>query len=333
MIDHLSSPPIVDLVFASAPPESLAVLARVSRGWRQRALSETSLVYNLLDDMYLSPSPIIFEEAARHCRVLDVAVGNPATDNHLIPEVARLQTFAPDLVTIRLRRAAYADKAMWLPSTPRIVFGAFHPDHTSLKGLERGMRNGEWKTMEKLVIIHHQLVWTCCKHKRAKDDDGGHSANGEEGSSDRGGQETIKDYATLFPQLKQVVLILRDDSACPSCIRSLLNEAQAVSVPVTIVGVPPSQSFQVRGSTVIQLTKYGGRLREGVEVLTHRECCRRVDEREYAIEADWEQTPLLRPLDVSNHYFPPLRNQTCARVSGFGGCQTFSDDSLVNWDR
>lgn len=294
MINHLSYPHIVDLVFAYAPAESLAVMAKVCKAWRARALSNTSLVYNLLNDTYLYPYPISFNEAARHCRVLDIAVGNPATDNHLIPEVARLQTLAPKLDTIRLRRAAYADKSMWLPNARRIVFGAFHPDHRSLMGFKRGSRNGGWKPMEKLVINHQPLVWTCCKHKLMWTEDADED------------EESMKEQATLFPQLKQVVLILSDE-ACASCIRSLLDEAQAVSVPVTVVGDLPSSSFEVRGTALIELTTDGEHIREGVEVLTHGEYRAEVGEREYAIEANWEQTPLLRGLNVADGYFPPLR--------------------------
>lgn len=259
MIDHLFYPRNVDLVFAHASPESLLDMARVFRNWRERALFDTSLTYDLLCDTYLLPFPVGFEEATLHYRVLDVVTGNISGDNCLILEIARLQLLAPNLETVRLRKTTYADRPLWLPNACRVVFAALHPDHRTLEGQKEGTRYDEDDEDEEQVT-------------------GDEYTPGRNEGGDGGG------YAALLLHLQQV-LILSGKMADPSCVLSVLHEARDMSIPVTIVGLLPPLPSVHQGRSLVSREDAGETALEDVKVLTHGEYRTAIGKMEYATEA------------------------------------------------
>lgn len=290
MIDHLSFPHIVDAVFESAPFESLVIMTAVCRGWRSRALAQIGHLYIDMDsNTYRYPFSIPLAIAARQCRLLDIDTGCPVA--YYMTKLMPFEALVPPLDTIRVRGSTYLDKPMWFPTARRVVFSAFQsPKRESVPPFECGARFGGWETMEKLVIVHKSVG----------------STHGNDCHSPSRNMRTLT--PTLFPQLKEVVLIMFGDGACSHCITSLLDEASDMSVPVTLAINSNTSSwyafrpYKVEGNSLVKIEDYQKCTRQGVAVLSHEEYRSSIGSAEYTLETDREPFPHWEVLDLPDQF-------------------------------
>lgn len=289
-IHHLFFPHIVDLIFEYATFESLVVMSAVCRGWRQRALPQIEHLHvDLHSGTYSLPSYTLFANAARHCRLLDIDV-----DQMDSPSMSKLTTLAaPGLRvdTLRLKRTTYLHKPRWLPAARRIVFSSFQQRrwmHFPSKLLfQPGEREGGWKVVEKLVINHEHVGIVETQGCR---------------NPERGGST-----AALFPQLKDIVLILHGDGACAHCIVKLLDEASDVSATVTVVGVEtlntwhPLWPYHIDGNSVVKVQDNLKFTLPGVVIMSHKKYRQSIGEKEYALETSWQRPSHFQTYDLSDN--------------------------------
>lgn len=288
MIHHLFFPHIIDLIFEHAPCESLIVMGQVCCEWRKRVEAKIDHLHvDLRQSSYSFPSSVPFYDAVRSCRVLDITLRYPT--RHWASSVEHLKKLTRRLDTVRLKEIQSVNYPRYILRARRIVFSALHPCFSFHDSDGSGIKAGGWITAEKLVINYRPRKGKkydyCCRPE--------------------------KQDATLFPQLKQLIVILHGDWACSHCLVHIFDEAFDMSVPVTVVGAETTkgrdafQPYFVEGSVLVKVEHSRKYTRQGVKVVSHAEYRQAIGEKEYAIETSWEQPAQFQTFMLPDEFTPP----------------------------